>query len=328
MTDIGVLLPTRGVVLKNPKRPDADVVLGMAQAAEEAGLDSVWVGDSLLAKPRLEPVTTLAAVAACTQRVRIGTAVLLAGLRQPVTLAHALATVDIISGGRLTVAVGVGGTFDAGQVSEWRAVGVSPRERAGRLEEMVEVMRALWTRNEVSFSGRHFQLDKVTLEPKPLQAGGIPVLLACHYRTGKERQYQRAARLGDGFISISDSPEEFAQVRQKVQECARECGRPPEAMRAVYYMTVNINDDASVAKREGLAFVTQYYGRDFWGDRWGPYSTPNAVASRMKEYVAAGADTLIVRFASLDPMAQLQRFVGKVLPQVKDARPRFKGETA
>ena len=97
---LGVLLPTRGLVMGSDGPPSIEPLLSMAEQAEQAGLDSVWVGDSLTAKPRLEPLTTLSAIAMRTKKVRLGTAVMLAALRHPVSLAQASATVDTISGGR------------------------------------------------------------------------------------------------------------------------------------------------------------------------------------------------------------------------------------
>ena len=122
---VGFLLPTRGLLLAEDRPQSADRIIDLACRAEEAGLDSVWVGDSLTAKPRLEPLTALAAVAARTSRVRLGTAVLLMALRHPVLLAQTLGTVDLISRGRLIIAAGVGGAFNEEQEAEWQAAGVS-----------------------------------------------------------------------------------------------------------------------------------------------------------------------------------------------------------
>ncbi|MCS5658355.1 MAG: LLM class flavin-dependent oxidoreductase, partial [Dehalococcoidia bacterium] len=140
---LGVLLPTRGILLGDEPPNSAETVLNLAHQAEAAGLDSVWVGDSLTAKPRLEPLAALASVAAVTQRVRLGTAVLLAALRQPVLLAQTMATVDLISKGRLVVAAGVGGAFNEDQRREWQAAGIDPRRRVSRLEEIVQIVREL-----------------------------------------------------------------------------------------------------------------------------------------------------------------------------------------
>src|SRR5438132_10917603 len=105
---IGVLIPTRGVVMESARRPPVEACWTMARLADEAGYDAVWVGDSVVAKPRLEPLTTLAYLAGITTRVRLGTAVLLPALRHPVVLAQQIANVDQISRGRLVLGLGGG----------------------------------------------------------------------------------------------------------------------------------------------------------------------------------------------------------------------------
>ena len=297
------------------KRPEgADLVLSMAEAVENAGLDSVWVGDSLTAKPRLEPLTTLGAVAARTRRLRLGTAVLLAGLRNSVLLAQAVATLDLISRGRTVLGVGVGGAFTDDQRREWLAVGVSASRRAGRLEETVEVLNRLGSGESVSFEGRHFSLDSVAMSPRPAQEGGVPVLMACHWRAGKDAQFRRAARLGAGFISISDTPEEYARVAEKVGEYAGEEGRNVDEMESAFYMTVNLGADQGRAVTDAEDYLLRYYGANIWGDRWGPFGEPQRTVERIQHYAEAGAGTIIVRFASFDQEGQLDRFLTEVAP--------------
>ena len=297
------------------KRPrDADIILSMAEAVEEAGLDSVWVGDSLTAKPRLEPLTALAAVAARTQRVRLGTAVLLAALRHPVLLGHIVGTLDLVSKGRSVLAVGVGGAFNEDQRREWLAAGVNPSRRAGRLEELVEILKGLGAGETVSYEGRHFSLDSVSMEPRPVQKGGVPILMACHQRAGREEQFRRAVRLGDGFISISDTPEEYARAVEKVRIYAREEGRDPRKMEAAFYMTVNLGADQLKAAEEADRYLMMYYGSNIWGNRWGPFGSPEWTVARIHDYARAGAGTIIVRFASFDQEGQLDTFLKEVAP--------------
>ena len=212
---IGLLLPTRGIVMKNPDTPNVDLLFELAEEAERIGLDSLWVGDSLLSKPRLEPITTLSAIAARTSTVRIGTAVLLAAMRNPVLLAHSVATLDIISRGRAILGMGVGGVFNDALQKEWGAVGVLGKERAKRFEEIAEILRLLWTKNDVSYCGEYFHFDSVNLQPKPFQKRGVPIWFACHERAGKPQQWKRAAKLGDGIVSISDTPDELEVGLQK-----------------------------------------------------------------------------------------------------------------
>src|SRR3712207_2710559 len=163
---LGILIPTRAAVIASAGRPPLDECWAMARHADAAGYDAVWVGDSVVARPRLEVMTTLAHLAAITARVRLGTAVLLPALRQPVVLAHQIANVDQASGGRVVVGVGVGGS-DASLAAEWAAVGMDFKRRARRLEEHVTVWRQLWAGEPVSYTGSGFTLAQHTIGPLP-----------------------------------------------------------------------------------------------------------------------------------------------------------------
>ena len=312
---MGILLPTRGLLIGDDPPGSADGIIALARRVEAAGLDSVWVGDSLTAKPRLEPLAMLAAIATHTQRVRLGTAVLLVALRHPVLLAQTLATVELLSKGRLIIGAGVGGAFNEDQQREWRAAGVNPRQRAGRLEEIVQIVQGFASGEPVTFSGKHFNLDGVRIAPRNTQQGAIPILLASHWRAQQDAQMSRAARLGDGLISISDTPAEYCQLVQRVRAIHADLGRDPEKFEAAFYMTVNLNSNESQAEAEATEFLTRYYGSNIWGTRWGPFGGPERIKERMAEYVEAGAQTLVVRFASFEPQRQLENFLEQVAPE-------------
>ncbi len=311
--NFGILLPTRRLVMEGGAPEAFRQVIDLAQTAERAGLDSVWVGDSLTAKPRLEPLTTLSAVAQHTERVRLGTAVLLPALRHPVHLAHQAATLDFISGGRLILGAGVGGAFNDAQRNEWRDAGVDATTRATRFEEVVRLVRELTTGEPVSFEGDHFRLDDVSIAPRSPQPGGTPFLIAAHWRAGRDHQFHRAARLGAGVISISDYPDEYARVVERVEHHAADLGR--NDLERTFYMTVNIGADAAAMSEEADRFLNLYYGMNFWGDRWGPYGPAELVSERIRCYQAAGAETMIVRFASFDQERQLSVFLEEVAPE-------------
>src|SRR5713101_752489 len=134
--ELGVLLPTREAVMSG--RPDTAPMLTMAERAEAAGFDSVWIGDSLTARPRHEPLTLLAAVAARTRRVKVGTAVLLPALRAPVVLAHIVGTLDQVAEGRVILGVGIAADTPAIR-KEFDAVGVPFPRRVGRFLETLEI---------------------------------------------------------------------------------------------------------------------------------------------------------------------------------------------
>ena len=313
-TKIGILLPTRGLLLRGEQPSNLERIFGLADTVEKAGLDSVWVGDSLVAKPRMEPLAVLGALAARTNRIRLGTAVLLPALRQPVLLAQTLATIDLISGGRLVIGAGVGGAFNYDQKREWEAAGVRAKGRGKRFEEIIEVVQGLGLGKPYNFHGRDFDVDSTLMRPVPTQPGGIPFLLASHHRAQSPAQIRRAARLGAGIISISDTPEEFARVVEQVQVKAAEFGRDPADLENAFYLTVNMNPDLDKAKADAEEWLTGYYGSDIWGTKWGPFGGPERVADRIAEYVAAGAGTVVVRFASFEPEKQLEMFLEQVVP--------------
>ncbi|PKB72960.1 MAG: hypothetical protein BZY75_04280 [SAR202 cluster bacterium Io17-Chloro-G7] len=312
---LGILLPTRGLLIGDGPPDSADGIIELARIVDSAGLDSVWVGDSLTAKPRLEPLAMLAAIATHTHKVRLGTAVLLAALRHPVLLAQTLATVDLLSKGRLVIGAGVGGAFNEDQKGEWRAAGLNYKQRAGRLEEIVQIVQGLGSGEPLDFPGKRFNLEGVRIAPPHSQQGGIPFLLASHWRAQQDAQMSRAARLGNGLISISDTPEEYSQLVKTVRSLHADLGRDPAGFETTFYMTVNLDNNESQAEAEATEFLTRYYGSEIWGIRWGPFGGPQRVKERMDEYVAAGAETLIVRFASFEPQKQLGIFLEQIAPE-------------
>ncbi len=238
--EFGVLLPTREAIMSG--RPETAPLLTMAERAEAAGFDSVWIGDSLIARPRHEPLTLLAAVAARTKRVRLGTAVLLPALRNPVVLAHVVGTLDRVAEGRVILGVGIAGDAPAIR-KEFAAAGVPWDRRVGRYLETLEICRALWTRDGVSFSGKHFTLDNVTMEPKPHRPGGPPIWIG-----GSGPTALRDAARFDAWFPTGPGVEFFAEQFPKIQAAARAAGRSADAVTGAAYVTLAL--DASPAAAE------------------------------------------------------------------------------
>ena len=206
MNQMGVLLPTRGVlVYAKGGRPRVELNWQMAETAERIGYDSVWVGDSITSKPRLEPMAVMAALAARTHRVKIGTAVMLNALRHPVHLAHSIATIDNISGGRIVLGLGAGRSNNQMFVDEHAIVGVPITERAERMEESIDVLRMLWSQDNVSHPEGYYPLNDVTLEPRPVQEQ-VPIWLSSNW---VQRGLKRVAAQGDGWITNVPSTEMF-----------------------------------------------------------------------------------------------------------------------
>ena len=197
----------------------------MARHADAAGYDALWVGDSVVAKPRLEPLTTLAYLAGITARVRLGTAVLLPALRHPILLAGQIANVDQISGGRVVLGLGVGWSLPSAE-REWAACGADHKRRVRRLEEHVQIWRMLWRGEPVTHRGDDHVLTEHTIGPLPWSAAGPPVLITAGNRGELlDAQFDRFARLGDGLITTYVHAEECRLVRERAEAAMARRGR-------------------------------------------------------------------------------------------------------
>ena len=314
--NFGILLPTRGVlVYADGGRPRVELNWQIAETVERLGYDSVWVGDSITSKPRLEPLTIMAALAARTQRVKVGTAVMLTALRHPVHLAHALATIDNISNGRVILGAGAGRGDNQMYIDEHAAVGIPVAERADRMEEGIRLLRALWTEERVTSEEGYYPLQDVALEPQPLQQP-LPIWVSSNW---VQRGLRRVAELGDAWITNVPSVELFNKCWDRVRENSVRIGRDPESMTRALYISVNLNEGDS-ALEEGDQFMQAYYSR--------PYSTvsqqllcvfgpPEKCIEAIQRYREAGITYFIVRFASPNQTEQLARFTRDVLPAVQ-----------
>ncbi len=310
----GYLLPTRELVMaKSP--PDTGRAIELAETAEGLGFGSVWAGDSILARPRLEALTTLAAIAARTRRVKLGTAVLLPALRNPVVLANEVANLDLLSQGRMVLGVGIGSKTPLVQ-REFESCGVSFAHRVSIYEEGLAIMRRLWSEPQVTFTGKHFQLKDVSLGLLPVQKPGVPIWMAGTVDAARRRML----RLGDGWFPNPPTTQAFTEGWDRVQELAAETGEDAGKLHRCVYTTLNINEDAAQADRELRAFVEGYYGAPYeTASRTQSVCAGNAgkCTSWLKSFIDAGAQTIVIRFGGPDQAGQLQRCSEEVLLKVK-----------
>jgi len=310
--EFGVLLPTREAVMSG--RPETAPLLTMAERAEAAGFDSVWIGDSLIARPRHEPLTLLAAVAARTKRVRLGTAVLLPALRNPVVLAHVVGTLDRVAEGRVILGVGIAGDAPAIR-KEFAAAGVPWDRRVGRYLETLEICRALWTRDGVSFSGKHFTLDNVTMEPKPHRPGGPPIWIG-----GSGPTALRDAARFDAWFPTGPGVDFFAEHFPRIQAAARAAGRPPDAVTGAAYVTLALDASPAAAEQRLHGFLETYYGapaRTIMA-RQATYAGPvEGCVEWLQRWIDAGARHISLRFAGGDQLAQVDEAAKRLLPRLR-----------
>ena len=310
--EFGLLLPTREAVMSG--RPETAPILALADRAEAVGFDSVWIGDSITAKPRHEPLTLLAAVAGRTRRVRLGTAVLLPALRNPVVLAQIVATLDRIAEGRVILGVGIAGDAPAVR-KEFETVGVPFERRVGRFLELLEICQALWRRDGVSFKGKHFTIDDVTMEPKPHRAGGPPIWIG-----GSGPTALREAARFDAWFPTGPSVEFFAEQFPRIQAAARAAGRPADAVTGAAYVTLALDPSPAAAEKRLHSFLETYYGAPAHVimKRQATYAGPiEGCVEWLQRWINAGARHISLRFAGGDQLAQVDEAASRLLPRLK-----------
>jgi alkanesulfonate monooxygenase SsuD/methylene tetrahydromethanopterin reductase-like flavin-dependent oxidoreductase (luciferase family) len=313
----GISLPNRGVLIG---AVTSEELLQVAVDAEATGFfESVWVGDSLMHKPRLESIVTLAAIAARTTRVRLGTCCMATfPIRHPIWIAAQWASLDVISGGRAVLGACIGG----GVSRELAPFGVTEAERVGRMREGVEIIRRLWAEERVTYRGTYYTLEDVSVEPHPVQQP-CPIWIASNPKAPLaespvvERAMKRIGLLGDGYMTDSITPEEFRARWTLIQDAARTAGRTINE--SSLHLMVNIDDDPAKAKDEAREFLKRYYFMDLPESRvemWLAYGTPEMVAAKIRSYIDVGCTLSILRFASFSQRAQLRQFMAWVAPHL------------
>ena len=294
----------------------ADLLGPLATGAEALGFDSVWIGDHVaFHNPTLDSLTALAYVAALTRRVRIGPCVYLLALRHPTIAAKMVASLDVLSGGRVVFGVGVGGEF----AKEFEASGVPSRERGARVDEGIAVCRALWGASPASFEGRFTRFADVALEPKPVQPGGPPIWIGGR----SDFALRRAARLGDGWVAYLVTPERFRSSLEKIRAFAREAERPLDpagSFEAAHVLFTVVDDDVETARVTAARFLTHQYRQPFddLARKYCLLGPPAACLERLAEFVAAGVRTFVIYFTvpAERVQDQLDRFGTEILPHV------------
>ncbi len=257
----GLILANRAVVLGAIQARD---LIELSQQAETSGaFDTLWVGDSLLAKPRLEAVALLAALAGATSRLKLAVGCLATFVhRHPLLFAQQWASLDVISGGRALLAVCLGGPDEqsAAQALEHKVMGVRSSERVGRLEEGIQILRKVWSGEKVSHQGEFYQFEGVKIEPRPAQQP-CPIWIASNptgltWKGGAsasdaavERGLRRVARYADGWMTNKVSPAQFREQWARIAKMAREEGRNPDALGSALYHNININEDRAAGAR-------------------------------------------------------------------------------
>jgi alkanesulfonate monooxygenase SsuD/methylene tetrahydromethanopterin reductase-like flavin-dependent oxidoreductase (luciferase family) len=235
--------------------------------------------------------------------VRLGTAIFLAALRHTILLAHQLGSLDWMTGGRIDLGVGYGRPKEPTQEHEFEILGLAPGSRMKMSEELVHVMRRLWRENDVSYTGTFTRFEHVTLEPKPVQPGGVPIWLASN---NVEPGLKRVARLGDGWLNNIKSPDVYRECWEKVRGYAIDAGRDSNSIHPAIYFTLAAGGKEAIV--EGQTFLAQYYNRSYEAVANAMLCVTGSwdeVIDWMEKYIQAGARTVVLRFAARDQLAYL-----------------------
>ncbi|SHN12154.1 LLM class flavin-dependent oxidoreductase [Actinacidiphila paucisporea] len=305
---MGVFVPSTKAQWSAHTDPREAVSFGVR--AERTGFDSLWATDSLLT-PRLEALTVLAALAAVTDRVTLGTGALLPALRTPVQAAQTIASVDLLSGGRLVLGVGAGFPGRFGQ-PVYAMVGTPWPRRFRRLDETVELWRRLWTgEGPVSYHGEVLHFDDIAPGTRTFRPGGPPVWLG----GATPAALARAGRLYDGWLPYPPDPAAYGQGLAAIRTAAGEAGRGEAPITPALFVNTLITGAADGGRAALDTYARANYGlpvEEMEKIQAVAAGTPEAVVEQLGRYVAEGARHLVLRVAVLDipaQAAQLDRLV-------------------
>lgn len=298
--------------------PDNAIMPGalwdLIDLCERTEIDSLWFSERLSSPiPIPEPITTMAAVAARTKRLKFGPSVLTLPFRAPAVLAREIAMIDVLSNGRMLPAIGIG----AEDERSFKATGVPVRERARRTDEAIAIMRACWTGEPVTFEGQFWQLDGITVRPAPVQRP-MPLWIGGN----SDAAARRAGRLGDGWIPSFIAPEQLKHGIQVTLEHAEQAGREFEIDHFGALMYFCLDDDSATAEALARPYIPPGRASAETLARCTAFGPASLVRERLEQYVEAGGSKFVLR-PMCPPdrmMEQLARLADEVIPDFQRRR--------
>ena len=290
-----------------------------ARWLEELGYDYLSSGEHYMRGNPPGPTHTalplLAVAAGATQRIRIASTIVLAPFYHPTILAKLATTLDIASGGRLTLGIGVGGEYPV----EFKAAGLNVRQRGRRTNECLEALRLLWTEDHVSYQGRHFKFDDVTLLPRPTQQPHPPVWVSGR----RDAAMSRAARYGDGWMPYFYDPPRYRDSVEKIEGFASDAGRSLDDFHWAYFPYISIHDSVEQAADVATkALGGRYLRSGGFADIVHRYCILGPVemcVARLQEYIDAGARHIIFSVACdrEDRERHIETIAKEIIPRLK-----------
>lgn len=268
------------------KEIEPEAIFDLVDACEALDVDSLWLSDRLVsAALSFEPIAFLSYIAGRLKKMKLGTSTLVLPTRNPIVLAKELATLDFLSRGRLFPAFGLGGD----ESRDLQAIGVNRKERAVRADEMIVLMRRLWTEENVTFEGKFYSVQNATITPRPWQKNGIPIWIGGR----SQAAMRRTGRLGDGWLVSSVSPTEIEAGIKSIRACAAEAGRQvPEDH---YGVLIPFYFAASEEKAFEIAGQSVRPRSDIAVGEFTAFGDSDRVRARVQDYIAAGATKFVLR---------------------------------
>lgn len=303
---------------------DLSEMIDLAVDAEAtSSISSVWVGDSLNAKPRADSIVLLGALATATTRVRLGVGCMASfPLRHPFTFAYQWASLDQLSGGRMQLAACTGIVKARGvSEAEGSIYGIPDRERAGRLADNIRVCRQLWAGETLSDSDLAVDENTTSLDPRPVQ-DPCPIWIASNPRIGSvhfEGALDRVAQLADGWMTVQRGAGQIAQRWRHLQGALSDADRDPATFPRMAYHNINIGSDHAAARSESRRFLEEYYGSAFddeTTEAWTALGSADQCVEHLQQLRADGVTAVTLRLTSWDQRGQLEALMADVLPQL------------
>ena len=299
-----------------PRNPDIDAIVAYSRRAEELGFDSLWAWDHMFLGtarpfPFLESLSTLLVIARETERVGLGTGILVLPLRTGAVLAKTAATLDIIAGpGRLTLGMAVGW-----YEREFDASGVPFKQRGRIFEENLELLKRVWTAEPVSGEARGIPFRNAVMLPAPATTPR-PRLLVGGY---VDAVLRRVAERSDGWLTYFYEPEAFAGAWGRIRDYAEQAGRDPDGLDNVAQLAFCVDDSFEAADRRARQYINDYFDLPAWSESTAESAirgTPQQCAEQVAAYAAAGVQDICLVPCDYE-QEQVERFAAEVLPLIR-----------
>jgi len=305
-TPCGIELPQ--VFFDGPT--DMEHIRKFAIRAEILGFDSLWLQERIIGDfTMLEPVTLLSYIAAVATKIRLGTSVILLPLRNPLQLAKAYSTLDVMSGGRAIIGVGLGGGHLG---SHENVFGYTREGRVTRFGEAVQIMKRLWTEPKASFHGRYWNFDNISMEPKPVQKPHLPIIFGGHH----ENALRRAVKYANGWMGAgSSSSASFVRESARIREMLAEAKRDPATFHFAKRVYLAVDDNEARGERR----IREWFGRRYKNADLGPkvsiWGSIEKCTEQIQAMVKAGAQQIVFN-PMFDEAEHLEICAKEIMPHL------------